>query len=112
YENNALTYIKEVLCIADGTTFDGMTISKSNKLYIANWGGAQILIFDLLQEKITNSIAVPALNPTSCTFGGPLMNELFITTSSINDKDSGLAGVYSVMLDDRGSEEKKVEIKN
>jgi len=108
YDHNKLSLVEEVFSISDGTTLDGMTISKSNKLYIANWGGGQILVFDLLQEKIIDNIAVPALNPASCTFGGPMMNELFITTSDIDDENPSLAGVYSIILDDYGMEENKI----
>lgn len=112
YNGKNIIFIKELFVLSDGTTLDGMTISQSNKLYIANWGGSQILVFDLLQEKIVDGIAVPALNPTSCTFGGPTMNELFITTSSIDDENTDLAGVYSVILDDYGAEENKIKIKS
>lgn len=108
YENNTLQFVEEVFSISDGTTLDGMTISKSNKLYIANWGGQQILIFDLSSGKITGAISVPAVNPTSCTFGGPLLNELFITTSGISDDNNSLSGVYVVPLEDEGYIENKI----
>lgn len=111
YNGKDMVFVKELFVLSDGTTLDGMTISKDNKLYIANWGGSQILIFDLFQEKMVGNIAVPALNPTSCTFGGPLMNELFITTSSIGDKNANSAGVYSITLEDFGTTENKIEIK-
>lgn len=108
YENNTFTFVEEVLSISDGTGLDGMTMSKNNKLYIANWGGGQVLIFDLATKKIIDTIPVPAVNPTSCTFGGPAMNELFITTSRIDDDHTALSGVYAVSLNDEGYVENKI----
>src|SRR5690606_26996179 len=108
YENNTLQFVEEVFSISDGTTLDGMTISKSNKLYIANWGGQQILICDLSSGKITGAIYVTAVNSTSCTFWGSLLNELFIAASRIRDDNNSLSGVYVVPLEDEGYIQNKI----
>jgi len=87
-------------------SLDGMCLSESRKLYIANWAGYQIIVFDLKTESVINYIPVPAKNPTSCTFGGPKMNQLFISTSNNGeDKPEEISGIYSIELEDLGFEE-------
>lgn len=109
YNGEVLGEEEVIFTLTDGTTLDGMTISQSGKLYIANWGGHKILVFDLASQRIVDEIPVPALNPTSCTFGGAELNELFITTSKIDDPNPQLAGVYSIKLDDYGFPEYKLK---
>ncbi|MFZ4863667.1 SMP-30/gluconolactonase/LRE family protein [Sphingobacterium sp. Mn56C] len=109
YDGENLGTAETIFTLTDGTTLDGMTLSKSGKLYIANWGGSKILIFDLDTQKIVGDIPVPALNPTSCTFGGPEFNELYITTSAIDDPNPALAGVYRIKLEDSGFPEHKLK---
>lgn len=87
-------------------SLDGMALSKCRKLFIANWGGSQILVFDLNISELIKVITVPAINPTSCVFGGPQMNELFITTSNQNEiNPNSTAGVYCIQLNEVGFEE-------
>lgn len=111
YNGADLKEPSEIFKMTNGTTLDGMCISQSNKLYIANWGGYKILVFDLTQGKITDEIALPVLNPTSCTFGGPDLDELFITTASLDDTDNGMPGVYSIKLPDKGTAANKLDWK-
>jgi len=111
YEQGQFTFIKEIFKLQDDTTLDGMCISADNKLFIANWAGSQIIVFDLLTESVIKTIPLPCLNPTSCTFGGPEMNELFITTSSINEKNSAVAGVYAIKVNTSGVPENKIKLK-
>lgn len=112
YEQGQFTLIKEIFKLEDETTLDGMCISADNKLFIANWAGSKIIVFDLLKESVINKIPLPCLNPTSCTFGGPDMNQLFITTSSINENNTNVAGVYAITLDEHGVPENKIKLKS
>ncbi len=59
---------------------DGMTTDTAGNLWIAMWGGARVTQWDS-KGKLMEQFGVPALNVTSCAFGGPGMNELFITTA-------------------------------
>lgn len=111
YDGKDLKEPSEIFELTDGTSLDGMCISQSNKLYIANWGGSKILVFDLAQGQITDEISLPALNPTSCTFGGPDLDELFITTASLNDTEDGSPGLYSITLSDSGTVANKLDWK-
>ena len=61
---------------------DGMTTDAKGNLWIAMWGGARVTQWDangILMEQF----GIAALNPTSCVFGGPDLNELYITTARV-----------------------------
>lgn len=60
---------------------DGMTIDEEGCLWIAHWGGAKVTRWDPISGEKVLTVPVPALNVTSCTFGGPDLTELYITTA-------------------------------
>lgn len=60
---------------------DGMTIDNEGNLWVAMWGGASVQCFDPNTGQIIDSISVPALQTTCCTFGGENRQTLFITSA-------------------------------
>lgn len=60
---------------------DGMTSDEEGKLWIAEWGGAAVRRWDPDTGRVLQTIEVPALQVTSCCFGGEHMDELFITSA-------------------------------
>jgi D-xylonolactonase len=60
---------------------DGLTCDVSGCLWIAHWGASRVSRFSP-QGEILDVIHLPVGQPTSCTFGGPELNRLFITTAS------------------------------
>ncbi|MFD0050947.1 SMP-30/gluconolactonase/LRE family protein [Actinomycetes bacterium NPDC127524] len=70
---------------------DGMTIDDEGMLWIAHWGGSKVSRWDPQTGKQLSSIEVPALNVTSCTFGGEDFSELYITTARNGMNDEQLA---------------------
>ncbi|HEY6071940.1 MAG TPA: SMP-30/gluconolactonase/LRE family protein, partial [Anaerolineales bacterium] len=60
---------------------DGMTSDTEGNLWIAMWGGAQVTQWDPADGRLLQSIPVPALQTSSCIFGGPNLNELYITSA-------------------------------
>ena len=60
---------------------DGMTVDSTGKLWIALWGGGGVACFDPQTGQLIGRIEVPALNVTSCEFGGPDLKTLLITTA-------------------------------
>ena len=60
---------------------DGMTSDMEGNLWIAMWGGAQVTKWDPKAGKLLEQIPVPALQTSSCVFGGWNMNELYITSA-------------------------------
>lgn len=63
---------------------DGMTIDEEGMLWIAHWGGAKISRWNPTTSTKLSEISIPALNVTSCTFGGDKLDELYITTALDN----------------------------
>jgi sugar lactone lactonase YvrE len=60
---------------------DGLTCDISGCVWIAHWGASRVSRFSPRGE-ILDIIHLPVAQPTSCTFGGPELNRLFITTAS------------------------------
>ena len=58
---------------------DGMTIDAEDKLWVAHWGGHIVGRWDPVTGKLMAEVQVPALNVTSCAFGGPNLDILYIT---------------------------------
>jgi sugar lactone lactonase YvrE len=59
---------------------DGMTIDEEDMLWIAHFGGGRITRWDPTKGTLLTTIEVPAPHTTSCAFGGPQLDELYITT--------------------------------
>jgi len=72
----------EVVDFSDEDGFpDGMTIDQEGMLWIAHWGGSKVSRWNPNAKKKLEDIELPALNVTSCTFGGIHLQELYITTA-------------------------------
>ena len=59
---------------------DGMTVDAEGCLWIAFWDGWCVRRLSPQGERLTE-IQVPAQRPTSCAFGGELLDELYITSA-------------------------------
>jgi L-arabinonolactonase len=59
---------------------DGLCIDSEGFIWSARWDGWKVSRFDP-EGKLEREIKVPAAYVTSCAFGGPDLNELFITTA-------------------------------
>jgi sugar lactone lactonase YvrE len=62
---------------------DGMTSDTDGNLWIAMWGGAQVTKWNPNTGQLLESIPVPALQTSSCVFGGRDMNELYVTSARV-----------------------------
>ena len=60
---------------------DGMTSDTDGNLWIALWGGAQVTKWNPHTGQLLERIPVPALQTSSCIFGGKDMNELYVTSA-------------------------------
>ena len=79
---------------------DGLTCDAEGCLWIAHWGGSRVSRFSPRGE-LLEVIQLPVLQPTSCTFGGPDLHRLFITSAAVGldatANPHGLAGaVFAV----------------
>lgn len=61
---------------------DGLTIDAEGFLYLATWGGSKVLRIDPSTGKIVLNIEFPAEQITSVAFGGPNLDELFVTSAA------------------------------
>jgi len=78
----ALSNRRSVVSIAPGEGGpDGMTVDVEGMLWVAQWGGYRVCRYDPANGKKLAEIYVPAERTSACAFGGPNMNELFITTA-------------------------------
>jgi sugar lactone lactonase YvrE len=60
---------------------DGMCIDAEGKLWVAFWGGWMVGRIDPNHGELIGKIDLPVSNVTSCAFGGPTLDQLFITTA-------------------------------
>ncbi|CAL8113457.1 unnamed protein product [Orchesella dallaii] len=61
---------------------DGMNIDSDDNLWVACWGGSQILHVDPLVSRKIKSISLPTNNITSIAFGGPNLDVMYVTSAS------------------------------
>jgi len=72
---------------------DGAQVDSDGGLWMALSGAGRVVRVDPSTGSITHTIHLPVNSPTSCTFGGPNLDVLFITTRG---PDGG--GIYHVTI--------------
>lgn len=70
---------------------DGMDIDVDGNLWVAHWGGFSVRCWSPLTGECLAQVSVPAAQPTSCCFGGPGLNRLFITSAREGMEPEALA---------------------
>ena len=81
---------------------DGMTIDTEGRLWVAVWGGGQVRCLDPDTGAVLEVVEVEGSTQTSaCTFGGPDLDQLYITTSDEGGSGGPLAG--SVFVAETGA---------
>ncbi len=60
---------------------DGMTLDTDGGLWVAHWGGGRVSRFTP-DGKFERSIALPASQITCCTFAGPELDRMFVTSAA------------------------------
>lgn len=58
---------------------DGMTIDEEGGLWVARWGGWAVHRY--VEGRLDRTIRVPVAQPSSCAFGGPDLDELYVTSA-------------------------------
>jgi sugar lactone lactonase YvrE len=76
---------------AGGGTPDGMTIDANGRLWVALWDGGRVVQIDPANGATLAEVMVPARRVTSCAFGGPKLDTLYITTARVGLTDAQLA---------------------
>jgi xylono-1,5-lactonase len=69
---------------------DGMTVDSEGCLWIAFWGGSCVRRLSPEGEILTE-VALPVSQPTSPTFGGPALDQMFVTSARVGLTDDALS---------------------
>ena len=70
---------------------DGMTIDTEGMLWVAHWGGWQVSRWNPATGEKLASIKLPVAKITSCTFGGPQLTDLYISSARVGLSEQELA---------------------
>jgi sugar lactone lactonase YvrE len=70
---------------------DGMTIDVEGMLWVALWGGGRVARWNPQTGNLLETIRLPVSLVTSCSFGGPGLSVLFITSARTSLNRTGLA---------------------
>ncbi|XP_058116147.1 regucalcin-like [Anopheles ziemanni] len=81
---------------APGYVPDGMTSDVDGNLYVATWGGWQVLKVDKITQKVSQEFKLPVERITSVAFGGPLLDELFVTSAFYVDKPAPAGALFNI----------------
>lgn len=73
---------------------DGLCMDTEGMLWIAMWGGYQVLRCDPVSGKVLERLSVPDQNVSCCAFGGKNMDRLYITTA--RDENGKGGALYEV----------------
>jgi sugar lactone lactonase YvrE len=65
---------------------DGLTVDASGDLWVAIYGGGRVQRY-APDGELRQELLVPAEQTTSCAFGGPGLNLLYVTTATENWTD-------------------------
>ena len=68
---------------------DGMCIDSEGHLWIAMWGGYQVVCADPVTGEVLKRIPVPDANVSCCCFGGKSRKQLYITTARDDEGNGG-----------------------
>ncbi|VTU19919.1 L-arabinolactonase [Variovorax sp. PBS-H4] len=87
---------------------DGMTTDAAGRLWIAHWGGACVSCHHPLSGGELGRIELPVSQVTNCTFGGPELRTLYVTSAKTGLDEARLAaeplagGLFAVEVDSPG----------
>ena len=79
------------MCIRD------RCIDRQDRLWVAFCHGGCVACFDSVDGTLLSTIKLPVVETTACTFGGPQMNQLFVTTGIKKDLVETNAGKIFVI---------------
>jgi sugar lactone lactonase YvrE len=70
---------------------DGMTMDAEGMLWVAHWDGGRVTRHNPADGRLLQTLTLPVSRVTSCAFGGPRLDELYITSARTGLADAELA---------------------
>jgi len=87
-----ITNRRPVITIPENQGYpDGMTMDAEGMLWVAHWGGARVTRWDPQSGILLDTVHVPAPCVTACAFGGPNLDQLYITSARKGCDEATLA---------------------
>ena len=87
-ENGAISSPRVVIALSESDGWpDGCCMDVEGCLWVAHWGGGKITRWNPVSGQLVDTVRLPVANVTSCAFGGPRRDQLFVTTA-VNPKSS------------------------
>jgi sugar lactone lactonase YvrE len=77
---------------------DGLAVDGAGNVWLAVWGAGEVWGLDGRSGQRIATVSVPTPCASSCAFGGPAMDTLYITTAA-DEGDPGGGMLYSARLD-------------
>lgn len=74
-----------------GIVPDGLTVDEHGGIWVALWGGSAVHRYNP-DGSLAEAVELPVERPTSCAFGGPERDTLFVTSAREGLSDEQLAG--------------------
>ena len=109
HRTGALSHQRIWLRMAPGDGVpDGMTTDALGRVWIAHWGGACVSCHDPVTAEELGRVTLPTSHVTNCSFGGPDLHTLYITTARFGLTPGQLAAeplagaLFAVSLDSPG----------
>lgn len=105
----AISNRRTVVSVPEGYGLpDGMTMDAEGKLWVAHWDGWCVCRWDPATGKLMQNVRLPVARPTSCAFGGPALDSLYITSVTTEldaaalAKQQGAGGIFCLKPGVRG----------
>ena len=70
---------------------DGMAMDAEGKIWLALWGGWAVIRLDPATGEELDQLKLPVSQVTACSFGGPALDELYITSANKGLSEEELA---------------------
>lgn len=81
-ERGTLGSPRVVITLSDADGYpDGCSMDVEGCLWLAHWGGGKLTRWEPASGRLLATFSFPVSNVTSCAFGGPKRDQLFVTTA-------------------------------
>lgn len=81
---------QRVFATDDDCAPDGLTVDAEGGVWSAKWGGSRVVRYEP-DGSVSAVFEAPVSRPTSCAFGGPELDTLYVTSASVGLDDRELA---------------------